>query len=145
MSDEQQVAKDPFYDLIPERAGISISNIGVRDEGMVRVVLEINGQEKELYHGYVIDCTVSHWWNLTWLLNRNNKAENAKLVETITRVNDTASEQLDALREENAKLQATCDRYREALEKLECVSSENNWVKKLVSNALTSGNQEPQG
>ena len=71
MTEENQACRDPFYDQIPKHMWVSITNIGVKAEGMVRVILRINETEKELYHGYVTDGIVSHSHNLTgWLHKR---------------------------------------------------------------------------
>lgn len=68
--DPSQPLRDPFYDIVPERMWLDVTNIGVRAEGMVRVVLRVNDQEKELYHSYVTDGIVSHGFNLTPWLHR---------------------------------------------------------------------------
>lgn len=70
--EDQQVCRDPFYDLIPERMWLRVTNIGVKHEGMVKVILEVNGQEKELFNSYVIDGIVSHEFNFTpWLIKHH--------------------------------------------------------------------------
>jgi hypothetical protein len=71
---EDQIAcKDPFYDLIPEKMWLRVTNVGVRHEGMVKIILEVNGQEKVLFDSYVIDGTVIHDFNLTGWLNKSEK------------------------------------------------------------------------
>ena len=59
---------DPIYREKPKRVWLDVTNIGVEREGMVRVVLSVNGIERELYHSYVTDGVVAHGYNLTWLL-----------------------------------------------------------------------------
>ncbi len=76
----QQVARDPFSDVIPERAWLNITNPDVRSKpGTVRIALEVNGQEKEIFNQYVIDGTVSHSNNLTWLVKNAVAAKDARI------------------------------------------------------------------
>lgn len=79
MENEHQVARDPFYDLVPEKMWLRVTNIGVKAPGMIRVILEVNCQEKELYHGYVTDGTVSHEYNLTGWIKRGSITQQAEV------------------------------------------------------------------
>jgi hypothetical protein len=65
---DQIPAKDIFQDVKPERVWLTLSN--VCDKGKFRVVLEVNGVEKELFHSYPnrADGIISESHNLTWLL-----------------------------------------------------------------------------
>lgn len=67
---EQQPFRDPFYDIKPDRVWLDVTNIGVNAEGMVKVILSINGHRNELFHSYVTDGVVSHCYNLSWLVHR---------------------------------------------------------------------------
>jgi hypothetical protein len=63
-------ARDPFYDIKPEKVWLYLTNIC--DKGKFKVVLEVNGQEKVLFESYVEqgEVIISEHHNLTWLLKK---------------------------------------------------------------------------
>jgi len=76
---EQQPSCDPFYYLIPESMWLTLTNL-TKDgnklpDGKVRLVLSVNGQERDLYNSYVIDGTIIHSWQMTGWLNRGTSTQ----------------------------------------------------------------------
>lgn len=94
MSDER-IARDPFYDIKPERAWVGVSNM--TEDRKLRVLLEINGIERVLFSSALPfdEGNVLQHSNITWLINSNKSLYDDEL----TRLRETLKVAREGLRE----------------------------------------------
>lgn len=120
MSDQQVAERDTTFDnVVPERLWISTRT--TPDGKHIRVIVEINGIEKELERIYVggYDGVLSSSTQLTWVLNQANDALKTKL----------QAAEADK-REYKNEWESACERYNYQLERNKELQSELDAARK---------------
>lgn len=74
----EQIARDPFYDMKPEKFWIGITN--ATGDGKLHVIAEINGVRKEIWamkpsYAEPDEGVISDWTNFTWAIQANQTQE----------------------------------------------------------------------
>ena len=74
-------AKEKIYPAIPKSLWVTVDNEGgLSDIPKIRVKLEIDGVEEDIYNGYVVDGHVLHSRNLMGFIQRAIEAKEQEII-----------------------------------------------------------------
>ena len=97
-------AKEKIYPAIPKSLWVTVDNEGgLSDIPKIRVKLEIDGVEEDIYNGYVVDGHVLHSRNLMGFIQRAIEAKEQEII--------ALESELKSARESAEELAAALDFY----------------------------------